>query len=156
MKIKELNKYDLGRAYEMLERGVWPDWLDGKPADFDKLPYEGTNPTRLCKGDCTIKERIKILAIIGPREADWAKWRAQGMTEEEWEKWWNRVGKALEQDQPKLQELLRAYYEREDQLEEMQEEKTASEKDGHDESGNSNDGCDHIAHGFIKLTIEIV
>ena len=156
MKIKELSPYELGRTYEMLERGVWPDWLDGKPADFDKLPYEGTDPTRRCKGDCTIKDRIRILATIGPREVSWAKCRANGIDRKEWEKWWNGAGKVLEQDQPKLQELLRSYYERADLLEETKEEKTASEKDGHDESGDSDDGCDQIAHGFIKLTIEIV
>ena len=40
----ELSKEKLGQAYLALDRGEWPEWLEGKPKGYDELPLAAKPP----------------------------------------------------------------------------------------------------------------
>lgn len=83
---------DLDMAYVQLNRGQWPDQLDGKPEDFDRLPDYAEPPVR-CKFDYTLDKLIAVLEIIGAERASRAWW-LYGMQrhESEWLNWWWHEG----------------------------------------------------------------
>lgn len=107
MKIREMNREELGRAYVLLSCNEWPDWLEGKPENFDNLPAYTDDPMLRSKSDYVIEKMIEILPIIGPAEASWAWWRDElGRTEAEWIRWWCSVGRVSEQEHPEMESLL--------------------------------------------------
>lgn len=118
MKLYEMNVEELGRAYALLSGGEWPDWLDGKPEDYDELPAYAEDPAIRNKTDYDIDKMIQILSIIGAAEASWAWWRDElGRTESEWERWWCSIGEKEEREHPEMETLLAWKRQRSEQAE---------------------------------------
>ena len=101
----ELSKEKLGQAYLALDRGEWPEWLDGKPKGYDELPL-AAKPPKECKLKYQTAKLVEIAEAVGLEALNREIWEMEGAgTEADFTFWWETGGRLDEEE--RLEKLER-------------------------------------------------
>lgn len=94
----ELSKEKLGQAYLALDRGEWPEWLEGKPKGYDELPL-AAKPPKECKLKYQTAKMVEIAEAVGLEALNREIWEMEGAgTEADFTFWWETGGRLDEEE----------------------------------------------------------
>lgn len=94
----ELSREKLAQAYLALDRGEWPEWLEGKPKGYDELPL-AAKPPKECKLKYQTAKMVEIAEAVGLEALNREIWEMEGAgTEADFTFWWETGGRLDEEE----------------------------------------------------------